>query len=1363
MVRARRMVLAAWIALAGCAGAGAHAFRAGREAERAGNLTEAIQHFEEAARADPEDASYRRALEESRAALVDRLVTEAEAQERAQDWSAAAATWARAVEVRPERSSFGVRRDLSALKAKDLDSFEWYRGVDEIRQRHPEDPIVVRSWERAKSVASDEAIAKIEASLEASDPSAAVEALERAILVDEAAVDDGLAKRARSALLVAEADERMEAKDPFGAYERYDKAYGLTPSPQISRKRRAAKRKAAPIARRLDRADALAERGRYAKALAAFEQIQKMEGAPASVAAQIADVRTKLIAAETKQAVEQAERGRLTSARRAIHRALAGAELEDAVRDEAKRAATELSSGALAEGVARLGTVPLPAADPIRVALEKLAHVAVERNVKRAGELVLRNPARALALLAGLDDYADAFPAITQLRRTLQIDAFTGTLENAHALARRGDDAGAAEMLRRALEMSDAPKMLAAPLEEAFAHLEKSAYLEADDAFRRALVVAPGSRLATWGLQITNHRRAAAADDAVKTLARGGDEAAALALLESIARVDDADAHVRDGREALLARARQESARGDDPAATALLVMAAKLTSLTPELRKTLDAAIVAFGDGEHATARDAFSTVREGAPSARVARVGQALAAQRADEEASQAERRSTQLDAIVAQANRASAAGDLRGALRALKAALATSVDAGPFKRDILTGINQITRGDPALGYEAVAKSGLAPDDPFVDATRQYAVATARRLVERARRIADRSPERAIVILHAIAPFAEDAPEIAQLSKAIEVDAFVARLDEAERHAKAGRDERAAAVLADALASSEAPDRVRTAASRGIEQLGAGQYLAAERAFADALARAPKSRLAERGRAIARDRRALAERRAREALERGRGDPGKAVETLEAALGIEPDNEHAAAGAQALLLRATAMADDAEDEALATVLGYAARLAPARGRAATSIAEGIAKLSKHSHAGAEAAFRAARQLDPTDRVAMLGQQVAKSRLLASFEAGPVDVSALDETTAESLAALRRDDPDRPEPLAALAELLEAARAKADAGDTKAAARMLSLAIIVATPDADLRKPLEQGHRLLARRRPVEAARAFQSAAQSAPHDELVRTAVAIAERARLERMIGAIIDGTDRRVLSSLEQRLGEDDGEKIEKEILEAAEREAEDGRTARAVRLLDALNRFVEAEDVRAATSAGNRLLSKERYDEAETEYQRAQRSGPSNVAKAGERIAFSRKVAAMFQGVAALTNLSDLERGAAATKTLLSIDPFDKDGIAAVEAALDRAEAVANDRPEMIRALTAAAVAVDGESELAAALDHLGAGRDEEASAAFAEAERTLVPEEDEIDSSLKKLLAHQRTVAARGRKIAEMVGMAQSRVEAAER
>ncbi|MEQ9502977.1 MAG: hypothetical protein RIT81_39270 [Deltaproteobacteria bacterium] len=1346
-----RLLLVAWaLAAGGCVSAGARAYSAGQAAQRAGDLDAAFDHYAEAHRSDPSDPSYRNAFESTQASLLAQLTARGEAREKAEEWTLAATEWRRAADVAPDVSSYAVRRDLSALKAEAPGPYDWFVGVKKVAEAHPDDEIAARSLARAKTRAVAALMKTVEGKLEAGEPAAAVEALDRALDVDEVAVDPQLAKRARSAKAEKLGDEALAKDEPFIAYEHFDRAHAYAPSPGLEKKRSLAKRKAAPIVKKLDRAYGLSKRGRHARALVVYRQVAEMNGAPPSVAEQIAEVEKALIAAETEKAVKQAERGRMSSARRAMHRAIDVAKLDDATKTTVKDATTDLTSDRVAAGLDKLGKVELQAQDPLQVALEKIAHFGVARAVKRAQDISLRNPAKALALVAGLEEYADTFPEIQQLSRSLKVDAFTGTLEAAFAAARRGDDATAADTLVGALQMSEAPRSLAAPIEEACKLLEKGDYLGADAAFDRALVVAPGSRLATWGIKITDHRRDVVAKAAVKSIARGRDDETSLALLEAIAKTEPDDEHVKAGRDALLARAAQEAQRQDDAGWAELVRHAARLTPLSPTAREELEAALAAFTAGDMKQAAARFDTMKTAAPTAKVAKIGHTHAHQRADEEKSAAERRSDRLDDLITQSTEASKAGDVRKALRTLKAAVAVSVSAGPFKRDVNAGLVLITRGEPAKGLAAVKASGLPKKDPLHVPSRAYAIATARRLVDRARRVATKSPERAIVILKTLAAFKQDVPEVAELERAIEVDAFMAQLDEAERHAAAGRDERAAAVLTDALETSRAPPKVRRTAKRGIDYLASTEYLAAERAFDEALAAAPQSKLAERGKRIAGMRRAIAERRAKDALVKGRGDPAKAVETLEASLGLEPDNAFAAEGAQALLARATTMADDAEDEALATVLGYAARLMPKERRAYERLLEGLSKLSKHEHAGAESAFRRVRTIDPTNPIAMLGQQVAKARLLASFESGRVDVSQLDTAMAESLAAMRKEEPDRPEPLAALAELLETARSSAESGDAKTAARMLGLAIVVAGPPPATKRHLVQGQERLTRNDPVKAATAFEAAEAEAPNDEVVKTAIAIAERARLNRLIDALVRGNDRRAQKALEERLASKAGARTKKEIFETAEREAYEGREDRAARLYDALNALTEDAAVKKATAEGNRFLAKRQYDDAVAAYTTAQKAGDAPVAKKGEKLAFSRRVALMFADVAKLKNLTDLDAGAKATQTLLGIDPYDKDGIAALDAALDHAANrwEAKDRATALRALEAAVVASDAERELMPGVKALAANDAKGAAEVFAKAERLLVPAEDEVDSSLKKLLGHQRKVAARGKAFA---------------
>lgn len=1332
------------IAAVGCASSAAKAFVAGQQAEAAGDLDTAYERYLEATRGAPSEKTYADAHARTRDTYVKELSNRAQAQEKEKAWDVAAKTWGRASEVAPDVEDYAVRRDLSSLKAKDLDAYGWYQGVDAIKKAHPEHPIVARTHERAKERALADLVAVAEKKLEAGEPAPAVEKLEAALEIDKPKVDAELVKRARAALFVQRGDERMNANDPFGAYENYEKAQGLKPAPQIAQKLRTARRRAAPIVKRLDRAYALTSRGRYARALALYREVAEMDGAPATVDKEIEEVRKALIAAECKKATAEGAKGRFSSARRALHRALDASTISETKKAEAKTAATELSKGALVAAMGRLQRAELPSG-PIRSALEKVAMAAIERTVKRAEAVAKRDPARAMQMIAGLEPYADSLPQITKLGRSLKVGAFSSTLDEAIRSADRGDMAKAARLLRTALEMSEAPKKLATPIEEGCQKLGEKRFAEAQSRFEAALVVAPGSKLATTGIAISKKRADAASNAAVKSLKRGNDEAA-LAVLERLAAKNAKHPNVAAGATALIARAQRDAKRGDDAAATDALVMAARLTPLDPGTRTTLDQGLEAFGQGDHDVAKTRFASVVAAASSAAVAKAALEIADKRVMEARSEAEQAAAKLSDLIARAKTDAEKGNMSGARRALQAALEADPSAKPHAKKLDAAIKRVTRGDASEGLQAIETSGLPKSSSLMPALVAYATAMAGTLVARAERTAKKRPAEAIAILEKLGPFEKRLPKIVELKKSIRNAAFVAQLDAADRHANAGRIADAAKVLAAALEQSTAPPKLRTPAAKAIDALAAEKYLDAERSFGTALAAAKKSKLAERGQAIAQRLRTAQEEAALAAIEQEK-DLDASVTLLEAAVGYEPKNERAAAGAQWFLTTAASRADAADDEAIAKLIGYATRLAPERA-AAADLKAGVNSLAAHDHASAERAFSSARAKAPASRAAMLGHQVAKTRLLASIETGKIDVRKLDTKTAQILATLKKDEPDRPEPTAALAELLEGARGFAET-DTKEAARLLSLAIIVAAPATALKTDLERGRKALAKDDPVGAAKAFAAAKKKAPDDELVATGTAIAERARVTRLVNALAAGKDKRAHDALKRRLAED-GEKITKEIVAAAEREADAGKEPRAARLLDALNRHTKEAEARKATQAGNKLLAKRDYVGAEAAYEKAQRFGTSIAAKSGASIAFNRRVALMFQQVSLLTNLEDLEKGAVATKELLSIDPYDKDGLKALDAALDHADkkAKAGDDKTMIRALRAAATAVDATSELGEGIDHLAAGKNAEARGVFARLEKELVPEEGETDGSLKKLLSLQRKVAARGRAIA---------------
>lgn len=642
-------------------------------------------------------------------------------------------------------------------------------------------------------------------------------------------------------------------------------------------------------------------------------------------------------------------------------------------------------------------------------------------------------------------------------------------------------------------------------------------------------------------------------------------------------------------------------------------------------------------------------------------------------------------------------------------------------------IAAIDLVKDGDPGKGREAIDKSGIEEGSPLFEAAQAYALAGARKVLKQAERTARRDKPKALRMVADLGAFEEEVPGIAALRRKLRAGSFNALLDEALREAKRRNDREAASLLLAALNASAAPDSMRNPATKGADELKLANYAAAEKAFTEALAAAPRSRLAQRGIDIARLRRKDAEKQAADTLVSGKGNEARAVETLAAGLALEPGNTNARKAYEGIVRRLEKGASLTDAE-VADLVTYANKLAALKDEAKSAIDDGASSMREGDLGGAEEAFGKALAAVPSARLAEVGQKVAKQRMLNSLTSDAAGAVKGDEASAESLAELLKRDPNNKQAKAALAKLIDTAKDFAKQNNDGEASRYLNLATIATSPAPGVKAALDEGTAALAQGKMVEAESKFSDALDLEPAQPVAKAGFEIAKAARVAMLSGAIAQakqgGNLEAAREALERTLkanpNSPEARKAFGELLDEAERQAAAGDDAKAAGLLSTANVVSKPETAKKKIAAANDQLAKKDYDAAIAAYDEVLKTGDSKLAARGKKIAEKRRIVTLEEVVAGLKVGTDEKRGAEAAAKLRKIDPASETVKAAVESALARAQTSASSGNDAAAAatLSAVAVAVGEEKSTKKAISLLSSGKYGEAEVMFSKAKET---------------------------------------------
>jgi tetratricopeptide (TPR) repeat protein len=662
------------------------------------------------------------------------------------------------------------------------------------------------------------------------------------------------------------------------------------------------------------------------------------------------------------------------------------------------------------------------------------------------------------------------------------------------------------------------------------------------------------------------------------------------------------------------------------------------------------------------------------------------------------------------AARASKSAEQGDLSRAKKSLDDAFHYSA-LEPAQLDALkSAASEVTDGRPGKGARAVEDAKIEAKEPLVAAVKAYALAAAKKTLDKAKALSKKDPAGALAAMADLGPFEDTLPEIKELKRQLRAGSFQEMLDEALKLAKKGNDEEASMTLLAALSASNAPNEMRTLATEGADAIKSKKYVDAEIAFQKAMALEPRSKLAQRGIDVARIRRHELEAKALATLKAGSGEEAPAVDVLADALRVDPQDANARQGAEILLQRAES-SQKLSDEKLAQVFAGACKLADVPASAKPAIDEARSALEKSDYGSAGASFHKALESAPSLKLAKLGEELSKKRMVASLKSGAKRAVEGDETGAKKLAELLKADPHDKDALKALASILDKAKSAAKSGEDGEAARQLQLAAIVTSPSAAQKTALDRGIKALGASKMEEAQKGFQDALDVDANDAGAKVGLEIAKAGRSAQMSKAVASakqGNVEQAKAALERSMAVDpngpDAKQALDDLLEEAKRQGSAGNDRQAAALLDAANVSSKTDALKKSIESADKLLADGKHAEAGAAFARVE--GDSRVATVGKEIAQARSRANLIAGAEELKSGQDVERGAKATKELLKLEPTNAEAKSAIEGALDRAQTLAaqGDDKASARVLKAVARAVGEDRDLEGALMRYESGK-----------------------------------------------------------
>lgn len=1249
------------VALSGCFGAGSKAFRKGEEAQKAGELEEAHRHYKSALQAEPNNAKYERALAEVGKELARAHRAEAHAKEKSGDWAAAASAWEKAIQFEPANQEYGVRRDLSSLKAKNLGPDEWYQGVSQIAEKYPNDDIASRTLAGARAAAYQYNVNLAEQFLATGEGARAFDYFERAKGIDPTTPGlraDSYA-RAEAMKMAEEAEAKLEANDAVGAYELFQQAYARMPLPAIKRKMARAKSKASAILSKLESARAKVERGRHSEALRIYGAILDMDGAPPFIEEEAAKVRRDLISKKAGDAKTQAERGRIRQAHRMLVDALAYANLGRVERDTFKAAVDHARDGRPGKSVEVLEKVGISPSGDLYGAGRALAVAAAIKQLGRAKRIAKRNAQKALEMVTELRPFEEDVPDIAGLRRQLRVGSFQELLDEALVEAKKGDDDEAASLLLAALNASAAPERMRAPSAKGCDELKDGRYAAAEQSFNQALAAAPRSRLAQRGIDIARLRRRVGEKEAVDTLVRGrGDLEKAVTVLEAALAVEPKNENAAKAAVALM---RQAERGGADAEVARRLGYAARLSVLTGATKSAIEEGVAKLEAGDHAAAQEAFAK----AGSREIGKVGKKIARERmlaalssgakgaaqGDEDSARAlaqllEKDPTNAEAkravkvMLDQAKRHASKKEDAEAARFLRLATIATAPAPGVKAHLDAGNEALAKGDMAAAERSYAEAAeLEPEGQVVRVA--FEIAKNARVGMLSSAVADAKKTGNVERV------------AAELKKTLELDpdsqeargAFQELLAEAKRQAEQGKDPQAAALL-DAANVVSRPISAQKKIGSAIELIGKGKHDEAVRAFDEILKKA-SSKVASAGRDVALVRTKAVLLADAKLLENGE-DSTRGAMAAKKLFEMDAADAAAKAAVEAALARATKAASEGDDRIAARELKAAAMALDEEKDAKKA----IQKLETGRYQEAEDLFG----YSSSSLVAKKGQSIARGRRLGNLKEG---LSGEGEEAAQAIRALLAANPNDKEAKKAFDELLNEARKAGRKGDDQTAGQKLKLASIAAGAPSDLSTAIETAVSHLSESRHAEAEKAFADAVALAKDSKVARTGLDVARSRRqaAEREAARAIAGSGdpRPHAQVLKASLLVEPGSKAVARALgglvQRAKRSAKKGEDAETAQVLEAAamldNASAEAQ-VQLTEASG--LYAKGSFEEAEEAFSSANGDADSKIAALGKSLARARRIALLEEEWRAAQKEKNVLRESAVVQKILALEP-----------------------------------------------------------------------------------------------------------------
>ncbi len=1273
-MRRRGLSLLLVLGLSGCLGGGSAQFRSGQKAYSKGNLELAEKSYAQAVSKNPKNGEYKAALSRVRTEMAAKHIAFARGREKAQDWPEASKSWAEAAKLVPDQSDYAVRRDLSGQKAKNLGPDEWFAAVSLVADQNKGNKIAERSLAGARAAAYQQNLALAEEFLASGDGTRALSYFERAKRIDPSA--PGLrvdSYNQADALAVSDkGDLALDQGDPIKAYELYQEAYAKRPMPTIKRKLDQVKRKASALLGKLDRARKQASRGRYAQALKTYQSLMGLRGVPGSMVEEVAKVRTELVKQDCAKAKKDIDRGSLSRAQRSLRNAVTNAQLDAAKAEVLLAGFAAGARGKPEQTLKAIEKAGLEAGTPLEEVSFAYALAAAKQVLKKAERLAKRDGSSALRLIAPLDGFAEELPGIVALRRSLRSDSFKDLLNDALTFAKKGNDGESAALLLAALNSSKAPDAMRKPATEGAEFLKVGRYAQAESSFTSAQAAAPRSRLAQRGIDIARLRRKSAEAEAVTTLKRGqGNQARAVDILESAAKLEPGNARAKAAVQALLGRIKNAKSASDAQLGE-WVSYAARLASLPPDARSGLITGAKSLSEGDLEAAASAFEDAQDGAPNDDLpklavfvinGRVVNALKGDIAaiiDGDEAAAEALATLLKSnpsdkgglrvlgqVVVKAQALAKDKNDAEAARYLRLATIATSPAPGLKAALDMGNDALAKGDMAAAESAY--------DDATDLEAKHIVAVAGLDIARGARSDAMSKAIAAATsggsLEPVRTALKDAL-VGNPNSPAARKAFGELITAAQAQADAGNVARAAQLLEAANVVSK-PESAKTALTSANKQLEAKDYEAAQAEYA-AILKIGDSKIAQVARSIAKEQQLGGLVSGLVGLSSGKDLKGGAQAARDL-LKADPANQKVARAVDAALARAEKASKAGDDKASARELSAVAVALSEDG----TLAAAIEALAKGDYPTAQDGFKAS-----TSELGRRGAMMARSRNLGTLSAG---ISGGGEAAAQSIRRLLKADPNNKGAKRAFDGLLSKATAEAKAGNNAEAAQNLTYASIAAGAPADLSSAIEIGAEHFGAGRFAEAERGFTGALELASSSAVAKTGFEVSKQSRQRQEQAALRglkNGDPRPHALVLKSSLVVDAKSSVVAKgfntclgLAKNAARKGDDTLTAQALEAAATLSQ--ESSEDSAGVLEGSALLAKSSHAEAQARFGtvNAGRDKPENrsqVAALGAELALFRRIAVLKADLSQAEKQRDVLLQSRLVAKILGLDARDRD-------------------------------------------------------------------------------------------------------------